>query len=85
MLSSTTLKRHAGLVDDMATAQGLDLEEQMLRGNVDMGALEDAVLRCTSCDRPTACAAWLEKNARGASTPPGYCRNQSFFNDIKRP
>lgn len=83
MLSPTVLKRHAALVDDMANAQGVDLEEQMLRGAVTIDALDDAVLRCTACANPSSCEAWLAKGASNAEAPPSYCRNQEFFADLK--
>ena len=59
MQSTKTLKRHAALVDKMATAQGIDLEETMLRGRLSMGELDDAVLRCTGCTQPETCEGWL--------------------------
>jgi hypothetical protein len=83
MLSPTVLKRHAALVDDMGNAQGVDLEEKMLRGTVTFDALDDAVLRCTACENPSACEAWLAKSPSGAEVPPNYCRNQDFFADLK--
>ena len=84
MQSRETLKRHAGLVDSMANAQGLDLEEQMLRGNLSVGALEDAVLRCTGCAQPDACKAWLAGQTDAVAAPPDYCRNAELFAELRQ-
>ncbi|WP_425101589.1 DUF6455 family protein [Tropicibacter sp. S64] len=84
MLSRTTLKRHAHLVDEMAAAQGLDLEEQILRGNLTVSDLEDAVLRCTGCSQPCTCETWLNARQGPIEEPPAYCRNTELFSDIKR-
>ncbi|WGW05119.1 DUF6455 family protein [Tropicibacter oceani] len=84
MQSRETLKRHAGLVDRMAQAQGLDIEEQMLRGNLSMTELEDAVLRCTGCDQPCTCESWLASRSAPVDVPPEYCRNTEMFADLRK-
>ncbi|MDA7423812.1 DUF6455 family protein [Thalassococcus lentus] len=83
MHSTQTLKRHAGLVDAMAEAQGLDLEEQMLRGKLSFSELEDAVLACTGCAEPCQCEKWLNELDGKAAETPIYCRNASLFSDLK--
>jgi hypothetical protein len=84
MQSPTTLKRHAALVDKMASAQEIDLEEEMLRGKLDFGGLEDAVLRCTACTQPDTCEAWLAGATPDRdATPPSYCRNHALFAELK--
>lgn len=80
MYTREKLKRHAGLMDRMAEAQGLDLEEQMLRGRLDFGALEDAVLRCAGCENPDDCARKLDAGVSGGT--PGYCRNTALFAEL---
>lgn len=84
MPSPTDLKRHAALVDRMADAQGIDLEEQMLRGRLTMTELEDAVLRCTGCTQPCACESWLAHLPAQAPQAPDYCRNTDLFDTLKR-
>ncbi|WP_299926691.1 DUF6455 family protein [uncultured Pelagimonas sp.] len=85
MQSRETLKRHASLFDDMACAVGLDLEDEVLTGRLPIPDLDDAVLRCTGCKRPEACADWLKGDtAAAAETPPKYCRNASLFAKLKR-
>ncbi|KUF10213.1 DUF6455 family protein [Pseudoponticoccus marisrubri] len=84
MQSKATLKRHAALVDRMSQAQGLDLEEQMLRGRLTVSDLEDAVLRCTGCSCPDACESWLAEQSGPAQGTPGYCRNQDLFDTLSR-
>ena len=84
MQSRKTLKRHAGLVDRMAEAQGLDIEEQMLRGHLSVTELEDAVLRCTGCEQPCACESWLATQNTPVEAPPAYCRNAEIFADLRK-
>lgn len=82
MQSQTTLKRHAALVDDMARARGIDLEEQMLRGKLSMSDLEDAVLDCTGCVSVDKCEHWLDAQKAEAPETPAYCRNAALFRAI---
>lgn len=76
------LKRHASLVDRMASARGVDLEEQAMRGNVSIDEISDAVLSCTNCTNPEHCAGWLdakEATNQPVSAFPSYCRNAELF------
>lgn len=77
------LKKHAELVDRMSTTLGLDLEEAMMKGQMQLDTLGDAVLRCTGCDRTDACGHWLEEQQAPAEQPPGYCRNTHLFDLLK--
>ena len=81
MQSSLTLKRHSDLVDRMATSQGVDLEETMMAGHLTPGALDDAVLACTGCAAPEACARWLDSHDVG-ETAPDYCRNAALLSEL---
>lgn len=83
MQSESTLKRHAGLVDEMAKARGVDLEEAIFRGKLTVFELEDSVLRCTGCSDPTGCEGWLAEQAGAkAEETPGYCRNAFLFREL---
>lgn len=87
MLGRATLKRHAALVDRMAEARGVDLEEQILRGNLRIGELDDAVLRCTGCSNPDGCEHWLtqvEQNGATVSDTPAQCRNARVFSELSK-
>lgn len=89
MPSQNTLRRHAALVDRMASARGVDLEEAMMRGQMAVDALPDMVLRCTGCANPEGCEGFLaEREALGADHPapdtPYYCRNAGVFDDLGR-
>ncbi|MCT4556754.1 MAG: DUF6455 family protein [Pelagimonas sp.] len=85
MQSPLTLKKHAGLVDRMATARGLDLEEEILRGNMRIGDLEDAVLSCTMCSNPGACEGWLaDAQDQPQQQTPEYCRNADLFRALEQ-
>ena len=78
MTRTQTLKRHAGLVDRMAGAVGLDLEQQAIDGKISIDEISDSVLRCTECPNPGHCEAWLSRTEQ-ASQPPEYCRNADLF------
>ncbi|MDJ0823584.1 MAG: DUF6455 family protein [Paracoccaceae bacterium] len=80
----SVLKRHAGLVDDMADAVGVDLQEQMLRGDLSISELDDAVMRCTGCSNPDDCESWLASQTGAVDTPPAYCRNADVFAALKK-
>lgn len=84
MHDTSTLRRHAALVDKMANAQGIDLEEQVLRGALSIPELDDAVLRCTGCTQPCACERWLAALEEPAAATPDYCRNSGLFAALKR-
>lgn len=83
MPNATQLARHAQLVDHMANALGVDLDEQMLRGNLRQSQIEDAVLSCTNCTRPGACESRLASAQDAASKAPGYCRNAALFDALR--
>lgn len=84
MQSTKTYKTHAALVDNMAEAQGLDLEELMLRGKLTTFELENAVLTCTGCSQPSACAQWLDTPSERLEDRPAYCRNGDLFDLLKQ-
>jgi hypothetical protein len=84
MQSQKTLRRHAALVDEMATARGVDLEEAILRGRLTVPELDDAVLACTGCSRPDACEAWLASRPAETEATPPYCRNADLFAELAR-
>lgn len=78
------LKRHAALVDRMATTLGVDLEEATMRGDLPMEDIADVVLRCTGCSDPDGCDAWLDAHAaEGADHAPGYCRNAARLEGLR--
>ena len=81
MLRQSVLRKHAGLVDDMACRTGIDLEEQVLRGRLETGDVSDMVLRCTSCTNPDDCAELLASQERQGTTP-HYCRNAELLEKL---
>lgn len=83
MTNPKTLKRHAALVDRMSRTLGLDLEEEMMRGQMQIDALGDAVLRCTGCANADECDRWMTQQKAGAEAPPDYCRNAEIFAALK--
>lgn len=84
MQSPSKLKHHAALFDEMAGVQGLDLEEQMMRGALSFGDLEDAVLRCTGCSASDRCDHWLARHRDTETPAPDYCRNADLFAGLQR-
>ena len=83
MQNRSVLKRHAQLVDRMASALGIDLEEAGMRGDLSPSELSDAVLRCTGCSDPDQCERWLDEHEQGADETPGGCRNSDLFRQLK--
>lgn len=69
-----TLDRHMGLMRGMARKTGADLTPL---GETEAGelALRNALIRCTTCANPDACADWQDRTMDGAGTPPPFCRN----------
>lgn len=95
MLSPVTIRRHAALVDRMASAMGVDLQEAVMRGDLAPDALPDMVLRCSGCANPDGCEALLDKASvqdmssiavaeEPTPTPPYFCRNAWVFDDLAR-
>ncbi len=82
MSDKETLRRHAGLVDAMATTLGIDLQEAALSGAVTVDEISDAVLRCTGCSNPDHCEGHLARVASADQTPE-YCRNIRLFDRLK--
>lgn len=78
MRSITVLKRHAALVDRMASSLCIDLEAKTRHGEVSIDGVTDAVLRCTDCVNPDHCEAYLNAETQ-AQTAPDYCRNKDFL------
>lgn len=83
MTEHNRLKHHADLMDRMASAVGLDLEEELFRGALAPGDVPDAVLRCQACPDPDHCAGWLDRNTKGATATPGYCKNADLFASLR--
>lgn len=81
-MTDTRLKRHAALVDRMATARGLDLEEAAMRAHLAPGDLADMVLRCTGCSQVEGCQKWLAQQVGAVSQTPAYCRNADQFSAL---
>lgn len=83
MTGKSTLKTHADLVDRMAGAVGVDLEQAMMEGRLTADQLGDAVLSCTGCSKPGECNHWLEGQDATAPEAPDYCRNSDMFKRLK--
>lgn len=85
MINNLTKKRHADLVDRMANTLGLDLEEKIMQGKLEIDTLGEAVMRCTGCADPDACEQWLAaQEGTAPAAAPGLCRNADLFEMLKR-
>lgn len=73
-----TLKRHASLVDEMATTLGIDLQEAAIGGALRVDEISEAVLRCSDCPNPGHCESFLAEN-KAVSRTPEYCQNQELL------
>jgi len=83
MQSQAKIKRHARLVDQMADALGVDVEEKVMSGLLDPEEVVDAVLRCTACTNPEDCEQWLETQDRPVEDTPDYCRNTQLLRELR--
>lgn len=81
-MSDRRLKRHAELVDRMATARGIDLEEAAMRAHLAPNDLADMVLRCAGCSNAEGCEKWLADQVGAVSETPVYCRNSEKFSEL---
>jgi len=83
-MTTSRLKTHADLVDRMAAARGVDLQEAAMRADLTPSDISDMVLRCTGCTKPDECAQWLQAQQGAVSDTPDYCRNADAFDDLIR-
>lgn len=83
MTDQLALRRHADLVDRMATTLGLDLEELAMAGKLRFDTISDAVLNCTGCSNAEGCEHWLEMQKEIAPETPDMCRNADLFQMLK--
>ena len=80
----SVLKRHAALVDQMAETLGIDLEEAVLRGDLPIADISDAVLSCTTCSNPDTCEGWQKAHKNVATQAPDFCRNSEMFLRLRK-
>jgi len=83
MTTTTLYTKHAALVDRMAGLHGIDLEELVLRGQMGAGVLCDLVLRCSGCENPEGCSAWMSTQLAPIENGPAICRNSDLFSLLK--
>ena len=76
------LRHHAALFDDTASRLGLDLQEAAIRGALKFEAISDAILRCTGCSEPEACARWLKEEGAVVAVPQ-FCRNTNLLKRLQ--
>ena len=87
MFGLKTLNRHAALMNRMAQVLGVDLTEAMAAGQLGGEDWREAVVRCASCDDPTACLHWLSEQGApedhpgeaSAEAAPEYCNNREMM------
>jgi len=82
MSLSKKLDRHARLVERMASAQGIDLDEALQRAELQSGELRAGVYRCVGCENVGTCEHWLAEHRDGADAAPDYCRNSALFKSL---
>lgn len=80
MQSNRPTAEHTALFHQMAEAMGVNLEQEILAGRLDLETLTNSIQRCKGCGGPKACTKWLEHAEVGAEPDaPGYCRNASML------
>ncbi|WP_425043454.1 DUF6455 family protein [Primorskyibacter sp. S87] len=83
MPDRATLKRHAHLLERMASTLKVDLQEEAIAGRVSIDGISDAVLRCTECPDPGHCVVWLSEHEAGSTDTPGFCRNRDLLRGLR--
>lgn len=83
MQSDQKITRHTKLVNHMADALGVDVDEKMMQGALTPDELDAAVLRCTACTSPEDCEHWLDTRDGPVEDAPDYCRNVQLFEDLR--
>lgn len=84
MSTETRYERHARLVNRMAGALGVDLDEAQQHGRWSPEEMSATVARCTGCTDPCACQAWLaEIEGQTAQAAPGFCRNRDLLHGLR--
>ncbi|MBF9029203.1 hypothetical protein HKCCE3408_02235 [Rhodobacterales bacterium HKCCE3408] len=78
MFGLKKLSRHTALASEMAETLGKDVAGAIERDEAAAYRWRSAVLSCTRCEAPEACAAWLASHER-SDAPPSYCRNTATF------
>ncbi len=68
------LDRAAALYNGMADRVGVDTDHLVGADEASVMAYRAAIIRCSSCKHPEACAGWQIEHDT-ASEPPAYCRN----------
>ncbi len=82
MTSEDRYTKHARLVSKMADRAGVDVVENMQRGELNSEELRTMVHRCEGCTDPEACERLLESGAQ-LDNVPSYCRNADRFDQLK--
>lgn len=83
-MTNARLKRHADLVDRMATARGIDLQQAALRGDLSPSDISDLVINCCGCTQTETCTRWLGEQVGAVSATPHYCRNARAFSELAK-
>lgn len=79
------MDKHAQLVSDMGDALGVDIAEEVQRGNLAPQELRARVFRCMGCTDPEACSSHLAAHkGETLSETPTYCRNADMFETLMR-
>jgi len=92
MFGLKTLNRHAALMNRMAQVLGVDLTDAMAQGRLSGEEWRGAVVRCASCDDPTACIHWLSEQEppeehggeATADVAPHYCNNREMMARLRQ-
>lgn len=82
MYDTKTIRRHANLFLRMAEAEGIDLDETVLRAQIMPDDVVDGVLRCTGCTSADACEKTLDSGEHHGGVP-SYCQNAAMLAALK--
>jgi hypothetical protein len=85
MFGLKKIEKHERLVSGMSDALGVDLVEEVQRGNLAPDELRNRVFRCLGCSDPEACGHFLaDHKGEKRDATPAYCRNADMFESLTR-
>jgi len=82
-IGGTAAERHFWLTQGMARTAGVNITEEIARGNLTREGFAEMVMRCASCEYPERCVRWMAEGQHLGEDPPGYCLNHEQIQTLK--
>lgn len=83
MFGETVAERHFWLTQGMARTVGVNITDEIARGNLTREAFANMVVRCGTCEFAERCVRWMAEGRHLDEDPPGYCLNHEAIEMLK--